>query len=309
VAVHVDSRRVYGIAFRDSTAGIEVYSLGPATTTAALVASLPAVRACSSMGNESSEFWEQGYLVFPRLLSEETPSLRRRMDELLRVGSNSAATADWNAVGTGGAEFVLAVDETGKPIPGRVLKVQAAALGSPAVLEALASPQVREKLRGLYSALGQEVPEHVDVFGTKFYPMWPGGTSVCWHQDCHYFGTGSPHIVSCGVYLEDTTRENGCLRVIPGSHTRGEVPHRAGAGEWAQGEWAAPDEAAAVDVAVPAGSVVLFSAMLIHGAHKNTHPSQTRYSIFGHFVPSSLGFAWRGTDFSHGIYKDRHTVY
>lgn len=25
-----------------------------------------------------------------------------------------------------------------------------------------------------------------------------------WHQDCHYFGTASPKIISCGLYLEDT---------------------------------------------------------------------------------------------------------
>ena len=27
----------------------------------------------------------------------------------------------------------------------------------------------------LYGFLGLEVPQHVDVFGTKFFPMWPGG--------------------------------------------------------------------------------------------------------------------------------------
>jgi len=212
-------------------------------------------------------------------------------------------------VNTGGAEFVLAVDGAGKPTPGRVLKVQGAALASAAVLEALAAPEVVERVRGLYSLLGQEVPEHVDVFGTKFFPMWPGGTSVNWHQDCHYFGTGSPRIISCGVYLEDTGVENGCLQVLPGSHVRGKLPHRPGAGEWSQGEWVAVEEPGAEDVAVPAGSVVLFNAMLVHGARKNGHASRTRYSVFGHFVPSSLAFAWRGTDFSHGAYKDRHRVY
>ena len=60
----------------------------------------------------------------------------------------------------------------------------------------------------LYSFLGPEVPEHVDVFGTKFFPMRPGGVSVDWHQDCHYFGTASERIISCGVYLEDTDEEH-----------------------------------------------------------------------------------------------------
>lgn len=259
-------------------------------TTLALVAGLPAVRASDAQPSECAEFWEKGYLVFPNLLAQEVPSLRAALDDLLRSSRSSAATADWNAVNTGGAEFVLAVDDVGRPVEGRVMKVQGAALACPALLRALAAPAVLQRLRALYGHLGQEVPQGVDVFGTKFYPMWPGGTSVHWHQDCHYFGTSSPRIISCGIYLEDTDAENGCLRVIPGSHTHGEVPHVAGAGAWAQGEWAAPDETPAQDVAVPAGSVVLFNAMLVHGAHRNSHASRTRYSVFGHFVPSELGF-------------------
>merc|ERR1712056_162441 len=101
--------------------------------------------------------------------------------------------------------------------------------------------------------------------------MWPGGQSVSWHQDCHYFGTASPHIVSCGVYLEGADAQNGCLRVVPGSHTCGVVPHAPGAGALAQGEWASVDERGAIDVEVPVGSVVLFNAMLLRAAHKNSH--------------------------------------
>ena len=71
----------------------------------------------------------------------------------LRKDAQTAATADWNAVDVGGPAFVLAVDTAGKTIPNRILKVcekekilrglffcgvcevQAAALGSGAVLE------------------------------------------------------------------------------------------------------------------------------------------------------------------------------
>jgi hypothetical protein len=34
----------------------------------------------------------------------------------------------------------------------------------------------------LYSFLGLDVPEHVDVFGTKFFPMWPGGGVGGWQK-------------------------------------------------------------------------------------------------------------------------------
>ena len=86
------------------------------------------------------------------------------------------------------------------------------------------------------------LPGHTDLdfFGTKFYPMFPnGGRSVGWHQDSHYFGTRNcPTIISAAVYLEATDRENGCLRVIPGTHSNGiEYSHVPGHEKWKQGEW------------------------------------------------------------------------
>ena len=49
------------------------------------------------------------------------------------------------------------------------------------------------------------------------------------------------------------------------------------------GEWASTDsfdESRAVDVVCRAGSVVLFNALVIHAAHKNTSEARTRFSVF-----------------------------
>ncbi|CAE8639743.1 unnamed protein product [Polarella glacialis] len=315
VAVHLATRRIYGVAFADPKAGMQVYSVGPPSIGAALIAGqqlATCVPARLPTSPDCAKFWEQGYLVFEGLLAEEAPGIREKMGQAMKTADHlgRSLTADWNAVNTGGAEFVLAKDEAGSVIPNRILKIQAAALACPAVLEVLGSEKVGAKVREFYGFLGQAVPEHVDVFGTKFFPMLPGRTSVSWHQDCHYFGTGSPWIISCGVYLEDTDAQNGCLQVVPGSHLHGKLPHKPGTGEFSQGEWLSENPSGLeVDVVVPAGSVVLFNAMLVHGARKNQSTSRSRYSIFGHFVPTSLGFSWRGTDFSHGVYADRHSVY
>lgn len=141
-----------------------------------------------------------------------------------------------------------------------------------------------------------------------FFPMLPGGTSVHWHQDNHFFGTASPHIVSCAVYLEPTDVQNGSLKIVPGSHLEGEVPHCPGKGEWANGEWAEVDEDRAVDVVCTAGTVVLFNALLLHAAHKNTSLNRSRFSVFCHFVPSDLNFTWGEIDFSAGQYSDRYPM-
>ena len=144
--------------------------------------------------------------------------------------------------------------------------------------------------------------------------MFPqGGRSVGWHQDSHYFGTKNcPTIISAAVYLEETTVENGCLRVISGSHNKGiEYKHVPGHAEWKQGEWIdvgaefSEDEKGTYLV-IPAGTVVLFDARLVHGAHTNNSSDKTRMSFFAHYCPSSLEFEWRGTNFNRDVYADRH---
>ena len=91
------------------------------------------------------------------------------------------------------------------------------------------------------------IGENIDVFGTKFFPKLPnGGTSTGWHQDNYYFGTDTDRIISCGIYLEDSDLENGCLRVVPGSHRMGEiVEHRRNIGR--HGSWTQVDESQAVE--------------------------------------------------------------
>jgi phytanoyl-CoA hydroxylase len=47
----------------------------------------------------------------------------------------------------------------------------------------------------------------------------PGGLRVAWHQDGPYWHRVEPKIaVTAWIALDDATPENGCMRVIPGSH-------------------------------------------------------------------------------------------
>lgn len=50
-------------------------------------------------------------------------------------------------------------------------------------------------------------------------------TFISWHQDLTYWGLSNDHQVSAWVALSPATEESGCMRMIPGSHTRGRVDH------------------------------------------------------------------------------------
>jgi len=121
VAVHRDTRRIYGIAVRDASSGLELYTIGPPSVGAALATGAPCVSAAAAVGpsleSECREFWERGYRVFPGLLADVAASARASMDEMMKAGG-AKPTSDWNAVNSGGAEFVLQVDEQGSDICG-----------------------------------------------------------------------------------------------------------------------------------------------------------------------------------------------
>lgn len=91
-----------------------------------------------------------------------------------------------------------------------------------------------------------------------------------WHQDWPYW-KGS-HKISIWIALDEATPENGCLRVIPGSH-RQYVEHR---GDASEGKGFANrirpediDESRAVTVPLKPGSALFFHDLTLHDSHPN----------------------------------------
>ena len=110
----------------------------------------------------------------------------------------------------------------------------------------------------------------------------PQSPPLFWHQDGRFWDdpiSYTPRIVQCFVmiYLVETTRENGCLRLIPGSHLKRHALHDAlpEAHQEALSRVDDPNHRAfqraegEVDVPVKAGDLVIGSARLLHAARAN----------------------------------------
>jgi Phytanoyl-CoA dioxygenase (PhyH) len=104
----------------------------------------------------------------------------------------------------------------------------------------------------------------------------PAGTGleVPWHQDGQYWPIRPLATCTAWVALDDSTRDNGCLRVIPGSHrTRTCYHHRLDERpDLALNQTVAEDqfdERAAVDVELAAGQMSIHDAYMIHGSRAN----------------------------------------
>jgi len=92
-----------------------------------------------------------------------------------------------------------------------------------------------------------------------------------WHQDWPYW-QGS-HKISVWVALDDATPQNGCLRLVPGSH-RGSVFHDGdasdGLGFVHRLRSDAVDEGSEVTAPIEAGGALFFHDLTLHASHSNT---------------------------------------
>ena len=238
--------------------------------------------------DELKHFEDEGYLLFEALLQGD--ALQRHVDVfdgLVKGGRDLPVDTP---------HYTFEKDEDGKPVQGFMHKIQGVCEVEPRVLALAREPVILDRIEAL-------VGPDIDVFGTKFFPKLPnGGTSTHWHQDNYYFGTTSDRIVSCAIYLQDSSRENGCLRLIPRSHLTATIAaHQSN--PLSYGSWVDLDDSDALDVDCPAGTVVFFSANLLHGAYDN-HSDRTRYSTAWHYLPGDLSLK----RFPRGGYGDRHTV-
>jgi len=120
-----------------------------------------------------------------------------------------------------------------------------------------------------------------DVIGPNIL-VWSSGffikgahdpSFVSWHQDSTYWGLSSPDVVTAWLALTPSTRESGCMRVVPGSQ-RIQVAHKETYAEnnlLSRGQEVAVevDEAHAVDILLQPGEISLHHVQIFHGSAPN----------------------------------------
>ncbi len=117
------------------------------------------------------------------------------------------------------------------------------------------------------------------------------GRKTPWHQDGEYWSIRPLATCTVWIAVDDSTVENGCLRVIPGSHrTKRLHPHTSNASpdltlseELNASEF---DESAAVDLVLEAGQVSLHDVYLFHESEPNLS-DKPRRGMTMRFMPAT----------------------
>ena len=137
---------------------------------------------------------------------------------------------------------------------------------------------------------------------------------VPWHQDATYFGLAPFDHVTAWVALTPSVPENGCVQVLPGSHTDGQLAHSDDHGDphvmLSRGQRLADriEQAAAVDLVLAPGEVSLHHTLTAHRSGPN-RSARKRIGIGISYIPTAVRHIGptrlsatlvRGTDrFSH----------
>lgn len=218
-------------------------------------------------------FWqENGYWIIQDMLSPaEVASLRQSADALEAHAQGMTEGTDrfiMKAFDTGGGKRVQQIAEPHE------LGGEWMALARDArilnVVEQLIGPNIQ-----LYYSMFMMKPPHE-------------GFTAPWHQDLSFFNHKEADILACQVYLDDATLENGCLRIVPGSHQTGLFNHYKGSHFTGivQGDTSAFD-AQEVVLPVKAGSAVLWHSLTLHSSHANTSDRPRRAIVFEYKSPAA----------------------
>jgi ectoine hydroxylase-related dioxygenase (phytanoyl-CoA dioxygenase family) len=103
------------------------------------------------------------------------------------------------------------------------------------------------------------------------------GSAKPYHQDSAYWQIDPPDLISVWLALDDATLENGCMRVIPGSHTGGVLEHKHL--QDYQVDEAELDTSHEVAVPLNAGGCLFFHSLLLHATAPNHSPHPRRSMI------------------------------
>jgi phytanoyl-CoA hydroxylase len=111
------------------------------------------------------------------------------------------------------------------------------------------------------------------------------GTPQPWHQDYYYWQGSKANQVAVFICIDPSTKENGCLRLIPGTHKNGlrehhqEFQEKTGERHWVCSVSGEELDRQVLFLGEP-GDLVFFGSLTIHGSEGNATPNSRRAAVF-----------------------------
>jgi phytanoyl-CoA hydroxylase len=141
----------------------------------------------------------------------------------------------------------------------------------------------------------------IALFASAYVSKPPrDGKPVLWHQDGSYWPIEPMKVVSLWLAVDDATPENGCMRVIPGTHRsdlgslipRSDIANVLGSSM----DEALVDESKSVNVVLKSGDVSVHHPNIFHGSKANLSDKR-RCGLTIRYIPTSSRIVVKGNAF------------
>lgn len=130
----------------------------------------------------------------------------------------------------------------------------------------------------------------IALFASHYISKPPfSGQPVLWHQDGAFWPLEPMRVVTLWLAIDHSTPENGCVRLVPGSHTMdvAEIRENTEVANVLGAEIAVEvDESTAADMVLRPGDVEVHHPNIVHGSNANTSPNR-RCGLTIRYIPTS----------------------
>jgi ectoine hydroxylase-related dioxygenase (phytanoyl-CoA dioxygenase family) len=206
---------------------------------------------------------KNGYVLVEGLLEKaEAATLQKEAHDLAeRLSLKKNIDATWGAA----REAVAAARDT------KILHCHDVQFQSAAFSKLIVDPRLTDVAAQIIES------ENVQLHHTKMFIKPPEkGSPFPMHQDAPYFPHEKHSMIAAIIHFDDAPIEKGCVRVVPGSHRLGVLPHSS------EGNYHLSFDEYPIEEAIPcpakAGDALFFSYLTIHGSGVNTS-SQARTTL------------------------------
>jgi len=234
----------------------------------------------SGLSVENIRFYQDmGYLVADELLSAADITLLKEETAAIFRGER------------GLVDGILPVDGlSDEEILKRYVAIHFPHKISPLIRDFIAHPEIT-------GVLTRIVSPNLKCMQSMLFVKAPGKAGQSWHQDEYYIPTRDKSLTGVWIAIDEATRENGCLWIIPGSNRKGYIMKRV---DNPINEYADIDTVDVSDYAqslivpleVKKGSVVFFNGYTLHSSQRNRTEDAFRTALVNHYMSAESMLPW-----------------
>jgi ectoine hydroxylase-related dioxygenase (phytanoyl-CoA dioxygenase family) len=246
------------------------------------------------LASDREFFLENGYLILRNVFTREEMEIAREA-----VHTNERMQRQLTNI--------RAKTESGKHNAFETIFVWNDTAGDDAFAKLTRNYQIFERLEAIFD-------DRVYVYHNKVALKYPAVPGFRYHQDYFYwYGMGClyPDMATASIAIDAATRENGCLRVLAGSHKMGRIEHEFDAEREDSG--VSLDRLAyirerceEVVCELGVGDLVVFHCNTLHGSDDNAS-EKSRLALLGCYN-TRHNDPYKATDCGHPFYHDQSIV-